>query len=259
AAEDVICRFLRDEIRRAGFLRGVLGLSGGVDSSVVAALAARALGPENVLGVLMPYKTSSPDSLEDATAIAKQLGIKTMRVDITPQIDAYFGQFPDADARRRGNKMARERMSILYDLSVVHEALVIGTSNKTEFLLGYFTLWGDMACALMPIADLYKTQVRQMAQHLGIPQHIVSKAPSADLWQGQTDEGELGFTYAEADRILYRIVDLGYPPERCVEEGFDRRTVEAVLARMRATEYKRRMPLVCKISAAAADRAPREP
>lgn len=253
-AERIIAGFLRDELGKVGFTRGVVGMSGGLDSSVTAALTARALGPENTLGVMMPYRTSSPDSLNDAQAVAQWLGIESIVVDITPQVDAYFERFPDADRTRRGNKMARERMTILYDMSVAHNALVVGTSNKTEMLLGYTTLWGDMACAVMPIGDLYKTQVRQMARYLGIPDRIVSKPPSADLWVGQTDEGELGFTYAEADRLLYRLVDLRWSRERCVEEGFDPRLVEAVCERMRRSQYKRRMPIVCKLSARTVDR-----
>ena len=253
-AERLICDFLRNEIYKVGFRRGVIGMSGGIDSSVAAALAARALGPENVLGVLMPYRTSSPDSLEDAKAVAEQEGIETLVVEITPQIDAYFERFPDADERRRGNKMARERMTILYDMSLATEALVIGTSNKTEMLLGYTTLWGDMACALMPIGDLYKTQVRQMARHLGIPERIIQKPPTADLWPGQTDEGELGFTYADADRVLYRIVDLRYSKERCIEEGFDADFVGRIMEAVRRSQYKRRMPVVCKLSMRTVDR-----
>jgi NAD+ synthase len=257
--ERLICDFLRDEIHKVGFTRALVGMSGGLDSSVCAVLAARALGAENTLGVLMPYCTSSQESLEDAQAVAAQVGMETIVVDITPQIDAYFARFPEADARRRGNKMARERMTILYDLSLARQALVVGTSNKTELLLGYTTLWGDMAAALVPIGDLYKTQVRQLARHLGLPERVLSKAPSAELWAGQTDEGELGFTYAEVDRLLYRLVDLRHSPARCVEEGFAPTFVERVVEIMRRSQYKRRLPIVCKLSNRTQDRDFRYP
>lgn len=257
--EKMLVGFLRDEIGKVGFTRAVVGMSGGVDSSVVTALAARALGPENVLGLMMPYKTSSPDSVEDASKVAKQLGIQTAVVDITPQIDAYFDRFPEADERRRGNKMARERMTILYDFSAAWHALVVGTSNKTEWLLGYTTLWGDMASAVAPIGDLYKTQVRQLAAHLSIPESIIRKPPSADLWRGQTDEGELGFTYAEVDRLLFRLVDLRWSPERCIEDGFAPDFVRRVVELIRRSQYKRRTPVVAKISQRTVDRDFRYP
>jgi NAD+ synthase len=258
-AEQIICGFLKDEVSKVGFSRVVVGMSGGLDSSCTAALTVRALGPDNCVGVMMPYKTSSPDSLEDAQTLASQLGMETITVDITRQIDAYFDGFPEADQRRRGNKMARERMAILYDLSAARDALVVGTSNKTEILLGYTTLWGDMACAVMPLGDLYKTQVRQLARYLGVPEKIVAKPPTADLWVGQTDEGELGFTYADADRLLYRIVDLRWSRQRCIEEGFAPKLVDAVTERMRRTQYKRRLPIVCKLSGRTVDRDFRYP
>ncbi len=252
--ERIITGFIRDELGKVGFSRAVIGMSGGLDSSVTAVLTARALGPENCIGVMMPYKTSSPDSLAHAQLVAETLGIPTRVIDITPQIDAYFERFPDADKRRRGNKMARERMTILYDLSAAENALVVGASNKTEILLGYTTLWGDMACAVMPIGDLYKTQVRQMACYLEIPEEIRKKPPSADLWVGQTDEGELGFTYAEADQVLYRIVDLRWSRQRCLDEGFAPRLVDGIYELMRRNQYKRRIPLVCKLSRRTVDR-----
>lgn len=257
--EQIICGFLRDELGKVGFPRAVLGLSGGLDSSVTAVITARALGAENCLAVLMPYRASSPDGFSDAEALAAQVGLETMLVDITAQVDAYYERFPDADERRRGNKMARERMTILYDLSEVRKALVVGTSNKTEILLGYTTLWGDMACAAMPLGDLYKTQVRQFARHLGVPDRIIAKPPSADLWAGQTDEGELGFTYADADRLLYRVVDLRWSRQRCISEGFAADLVDAVIERMRRSQYKRRFPLVCKLSSRTVDRDFRYP
>lgn len=246
--ERIIHGFLCDELGKVGLPRAVVGLSGGLDSSVAMALAVRVLGPENCMAVMMPYRTSSPESIADAQLMAQRLGTESMVIDITPQVDAYFDRFPDANERRRGNKMARERMTVLYDLSEAWKALVVGASNKTEILLGYTTLWGDMACAVMPLGDLYKTQVRQLARHLDIPERILAKPPSADLWVGQTDEGELGFTYADADRVLYRLVDLRWSRQRCLDEGFVEDLVDDVLEKMRRSQFKRCLPLICKLS-----------
>src|SRR3989440_6557666 len=202
----ILVGFIRNEVRKGGFERVVLGLSGGVDSSLVATLAAEALGADNVLTVIMPYKTSDPKSKTDALQVVQQLGIQHLEIDISPQIDAYFARFPDADQKRRGNKMARERMSILYDQSWVWRALAIRTSTKTELLLGYGTIYGDMASAINPIGDLYKTQVWQLADAVGVPTSIVQKAPSADLWSGQSDDTELGFQDRLLDQLLYYLV-----------------------------------------------------
>ena len=234
--------FIRTCLRDAGLSRIVVGLSGGVDSSVVAALSAAAAGPQNVTGLIMPYKTSSPHSKKDAEKVARMLGIKTEFYDITPVVDAYLGMLPQVDTLRRGNIMARTRMVLLFDTAKRLNALVAGTSNKTEFLLGYFTLHGDGACSFAPLVGLYKTQVWELARHLGIPEEIISKKPSADLWPGQTDEGELGITYKEADSILVRLVDMGMELEEVVAEGFKRGKVEHVLKIMRATEFKRHGP-----------------
>jgi len=195
-ARRLLVAFIADEVGKTGASRVVLGLSGGVDSSLAAALAAQALGAANVLGVKMPYRTSSQESLQHADLVAARLGIETMTVEISPQIDAYFERFPDASASRRGNKMARERMTILYDQSARTGGLVLGTSNKTELLLGYGTLFGDMASAVNPLGDLYKVQVWDLSREVGVPLEIVDKPPTADLWVGQTDEAELGFSYA---------------------------------------------------------------
>src|SRR5690606_277116 len=202
-ARTILVGFIADQIAKAGMKRAVIGLSGGLDSAVSAYLTAEALGPENLLAIRMPYKTSSPDSLNDADAVIKALGLPSMTIPITEMADPLFARFPDMSERRKGNVMARLRMTILYDQSVPWGGLVMGTSNKTELLLGYSTIYGDSGVALQPIGDLYKTQVRELAAALGVPEQIIKKPPSADLWQGQTDEGELGFTYAEVDQLLY--------------------------------------------------------
>jgi len=246
--EQILVDFLAREVHRVGVERVVVGLSGGVDSAVSAALAARALGTANVLAVMMPYKASSPESLADARAVAESLGVETMLVDITPQIDAYYERFPDASDRRRGNKMARERMTILYDLSAARSALVLGTSNKTELLLGYGTLYGDMASAINPIGDLYKTQVWGLAEHLGLPKSVIRKAPTADLTPGQTDEGDLGFSYHDVDRLLYWMIDERCRAKDMVEVGFDEAFVERVRFLVQASQFKRRLPVIAKVS-----------
>jgi len=201
--ENVLTNFLREEITKAGFKRAVVGLSGGVDSSLAAFLAVKALGAENVVGISMPYRTSSPQSREDAKLVAQLLGLEFYEIDITPQVDAYYSRFPDADPLRKGNKMARERMSVLYDFAHWKVALVVGTSNKSELLIGYSTRWGDSAHDLNPLGDLYKTQVWQMARFVGVPERIVEKKPSADLWPGQTDEGEIGLSYYTLDKYYW--------------------------------------------------------
>ena len=251
----VLTGFIDNEVRKAGFHRVVVGLSGGVDSALSAYLAAEALGPENVWAILMPYRTSSPASTEHAALVVQALGIQHLTVEITPMVDAYFAQFPDADQMRRGNKMARERMTILFDHSARLGALVLGTSNKTELLLGYGTLHGDMASAINPLGDLYKTQVRQLSRHLGVPAVIVEKQPSADLWEGQTDEAELGFTYEEVDRALCLLVDQRYDASEAVAAGlFDEKFVRAVARRIQTSQYKRRLPVIAKISSRTIDR-----
>ncbi|MBI2000666.1 MAG: NAD+ synthase [candidate division NC10 bacterium] len=255
----VLTGFIDNEVRKAGFERVVVGLSGGVDSSLSAFLAAEALGPGNVWGILMPYRTSNPESAAHATLVVEALGIHSLTVDITSMVDAYFATFPDADQVRRGNKMARERMTILFDHSARLGGLVLGTSNKTELLLGYGTLHGDMASAVNPIGDLYKTQVRQLARHLKVPTVIVEKQPSADLWAGQTDEAELGFTYEEVDRVLYLLVDQRYEVADLIAEGFDERFVRAVYHKVQASQYKRRLPVIAKVSSRTIDRDFRYP
>jgi NAD+ synthase len=251
---EILVRFIRAEIRRAGFERVVVGLSGGIDSSVVTFLCARALGPENVLAVTMPYKTSSEATRNDSQAVIDQLGVRTIDVPITEQVDAYFAQFPDASQLRRANKCARERMTVLYDQSVSFHALVAGTSNKSELLLGYGTQFGDMASAINPIGDLYKTQLYDLAAYLGVPQHILSKEPTGDLWIGQTDEGELGFSYAEVDRVMVLMVDRRWRRAELLQAGFATDFVDRVATMIRRNHYKRRMPVIAKLSQRTMDR-----
>jgi NAD+ synthase len=250
----ILVAFIRNEVRKVGVERVVLGLSGGVDSALAAFLAAEALGPANVLGIRMPYRTSSAESLEHAQLVIDATGIATETVEITPQIDAYFERFPDATPLRRGNKMARERMTILYDHSASWQALVLGTSNKTELLLGYGTLHGDMASALNPLGDLYKTQVWALSEEVGVPAPVVRKQPSADLWQGQTDEHELGFEYRAADRLLYLMIDERWEDEELTAAGFAAEFVQRVRGMVQRSQFKRRLPVIAKVSARTIDR-----
>ena len=247
-ARKILTGFIHTEITRAGFSRAVVGVSGGLDSSLSCYLAAEALGPENVLAVRMPYKSSSADSLAHAQKVIDILGVQSLTVPITEMVDPLFERFPDADPVRRGNAMARARMIVLYDQSEAFDALVVGTGNKTEILLGYTTIYGDAANALNPVGDLYKTQARQLARALGIPEEIIQKAPTADLWVGQTDEGELGFTYEEVDRLLYLLVDHRYSPADCVEAGFPEPFVQAVVKMIRRNHFKRILPPIAKVS-----------
>jgi NAD+ synthase len=258
-AEEILVRFIRNEIERTGFRRAVLGLSGGVDSSTVAYLTVRALGPDNVLAVTMPYKTSSDETRRDSQAVVKALGMQTIDVPITPQIDAYLDTVGKVSQMRVANKCARERMTILYDQSAAFEGLVVGTSNKTELLLGYSTQFGDLASAINPIGDLYKTQLRQLAAHLGLPAAIMSKAPSGDLWVGQTDEGELGFTYEDVDRLLVLLVDRRWQPAQLVRAGFEAEFIDRVLRMIRRNQYKRRLPVIAKLTDRTMDRDFRYP
>lgn len=247
-ARQILTGFIKSEITRAGFSRAVIGLSGGIDSALSCALAAEALGPQNVLAVRMPYKASSRDSLDHAQLLIDQLGVQSETIEITDMVDPLIARDADMSKVRKGNIMARARMIVLYDRSEDFKGLVIGTSNKTEILLGYTTLWGDMASALNPIGDLYKTQVRQLSSALNLPAPILDKAPSADLWAGQTDETDLGFTYEAADRLLYLLVDQRYLPADCIEAGFDQTLVEKIVARIRRFQFKRMMPIIAKIS-----------
>jgi NAD+ synthase len=247
-ARQILTRFIKTEINRASFSRAVINLSGGLDSSLSCYLAVEALGAENVLALCLPYKSSSPDSAEHAQLVIDTLGVKSLTIPISDMADALINQFPDMDRIRQGNIMARLRMVVLYDQSQAFRGLAVGTGNKTEILLGYTTLYGDSASALNPLGDLYKTQVRQLAKAVGVPQVILEKPPTADLWLGQTDEGELGFTYAEVDQLLFMLVDQRYRPEDCVEAGFDENFVREVMERVRKNQFKRLMPPIAKLS-----------
>lgn len=241
--KEKVITFIRSYCQDSGFSKGIIGLSGGVDSSLVAYLAVEALGKENVIGVMMPYKTSRDDSLEDGKLVAETLGIKYYVRDITPMVDAYFDTYePDADRLRRGNMKARMRMCTIYDLAAKEHALVLGTGNKTELLLGYVTQFGDAACALEPLGCLYKTEVWKLAEMVGAPQKIVEKIPTADLWEGQTDEGELGVSYQHADEILYNITEKNISIGQLVKMGFDKNDVIHIIDIMNRNRFKQTVP-----------------
>ncbi len=248
-ARRIVGGFIREQLRQAGFERLVLGLSGGIDSALVAYLAAEAIGPERLLCVLMPYRTSSDGSRTDAEEVVRRLGCASELVDITGMVDAYFDGSGgvDASALRRGNLMARMRMSVLYDHSATWGGLVVGTGNKTEILIGYTTLFGDSASALVPVGDLYKSQVVQVATAMGVPESIVAKRPSADLWPGQTDEQELGMSYAQLDRLLFWMIDRRRDTVELAAMGFARGDVQRVQRMVAGSEFKRQMPPIAKL------------
>ena len=247
-ARRILTGFLRSETKRAGFSRGVVGVSGGIDSALTCFLAAEALGPKNVLAVRIPHAGSSPDSFDHAAEVIRLCGVRQVSFPITDAAAPLLASIPASDRVRRGNILARLRMIVLYDQSAAFEGLVLGTGNKTEILLGYTTLFGDSACALNPLGDLYKTQVRQLAAAVGLPAPILAKPPSADLWPGQTDEGELGVTFAEVDRLLFLLVDERQSAEACIEAGFKRSMVRKIVARIRRNQFKRMPPVVAKLS-----------
>ncbi|WP_457569880.1 NAD+ synthase [Desulfurobacterium sp.] len=251
---DVLTTFIKQEIEKAGFKKAVIGVSGGVDSALSAFLAVKALGKSNVILISMPYKESSKSSVEDARLVGEVLDAEFHEIDITPQIDAYFERFPEASKLRRGNKMARERMSILYDFAYDNSALVVGTSNKSELLIGYSTRWGDNAHDINPLGDLYKTQVWELAEYIGVPERIVKKKPSADLWPGQTDEGEIGFSYHLLDQILVAYVDLKIRKEEIIAFGYEPETVEKVMRMIQRSQYKRKLPIICKVAQRTVDK-----
>jgi NAD+ synthase len=242
-ALDQLTNFIAATVKNANYTKVVLGVSGGIDSSLSAFLSARALGNENVLALRLPYKTSSPKSLDHAKLVTDQLGVHTKTIEITEAVDAILSQISDPDPVRKGNIMARVRMINIYDQSAEFQGLVVGTGNKTETLLGYSTIHGDGAFDFNPLADLYKAQVRQLAGALGVPQVIIDKAPSADLWIGQTDEAELGYTYVKMDQLLYLLVEEGLSPQECVDEGFSEQFVKDIIARVTRYRYKSLLPL----------------
>jgi len=266
-ARRVIAEFIRGQLRQAGFERALVGLSGGIDSALVATLVAEAIGPDRLLCLMLPYRTSSPSSQRDAQAVIDKLDCRAELIEISPMVDAYFGRAGapgsepsesaepgaagpaglEASPLRRGNFMARMRMTVLYDRSVTWSGLVVGTGNKTESLIGYSTIFGDSASAFNPIGDLYKSQVRQLAVAVGVPESIVRKAPSADLWPGQTDEAEAGFSYPELDRLLFWLVDRRRAPDELEAMGFERERVAWASRAIAGSEYKRQVPPIAKL------------
>jgi NAD+ synthase len=244
----ILAQFLKEETEKAGFKKVVFGLSGGIDSTVVAYLCTHALSAENVTALVLPYSSSSPENIKDAENVAQSLQIEYQIIDISPMVDIFFKKESDANHIRRGNLMARERMCVIYDYSSKHDALVIGTSNKSELLLGYGTIFGDLASAINPIGDLYKTHIRQIAQFYGVPDNIINKSPSADLWLGQTDEEELGYSYDEIDRLLYYLIDLRYSDKMLVELGFLPNMIKDIKIRIQKSQFKRRPPIIAKLS-----------
>lgn len=244
----ILVGFIRTEVLRTGRSRLVLGLSGGIDSAVAAYLAVHALGPSSVVALLLPYRTSSPHSIRDAERVLGSLGIVGEKIDISPMVDGFERMSGPVSRLRLGNVMARARMMVLYDRSELHQALVLGTSNKTELLLGYGTLWGDLASALNPLGDLYKTQVRAIAAFLKVPASIRSKPPSADLWPRQADETDLGFSYDSVDRLLALLVDARLSPAACVDAGFAPELVARVARLVVRSQFKRRPPIIAKVS-----------
>jgi len=246
--ESILIPFIRNEIRKFGFRSVVLGLSGGIDSAVVCELAARSLGADNVLALLMPYKTSSRESLEHAQLMVDRLGIRAETMPVTGVVDAFFETRPDASRLRRGNVMARSRMLCLYDVSARDGCLVLGTSNKTELMLGYGTMFGDMASAVNPIGDLYKTQLWGLARHLGVPSELIDKQPSADLWEGQSDEADLGFSYEEVDQLLYMMLEERMERDAILSEGIAPAFYDRVRQMVVRNQYKRMMPVIAKLS-----------
>ena len=245
---ELLVRFVKDQTTNAGFSKAVIGVSGGVDSAVSAAITSEALGKENVLGVILPYRNSNPNSIEDAASVIQKIGIRSESIDISRMVDSYCENNNVSDPLRRGNVMARMRMIVLYDLSAREKALVIGTSNKTEILVGYGTQHGDLACAINPLGDLYKSQIWQLAEAIGVPKSVIEKAPSADLWEGQTDETEMGVTYAILDALLFEMIDERHSDDEIKKLGFEPALVKKVRGMVQKNQFKRRPPVIAKIS-----------
>lgn len=244
---DNITNFIKEQLSKANFQKLIVGLSGGIDSAVTCASAVKAIGKENVYAVIMPYRLSNPDSLGDAKEVAEFLGIEYEIVDISPMVDSYFDKYEqNADILRRGNRLARERMCVLYDLSSKYKALVAGTGNRSELLVGYCTQYGDNACAFETIGHLYKTEVTKIAEYLGLPVSVISKNPTADLWEGQTDEDEMGITYKKLDEILYQLYELQKLDEDIIKSGYTKDEVNKVKEMYKKSEFKRIMPAIIK-------------
>jgi len=246
--EKILTSFIQQELSKFQFKKAILGLSGGLDSSVCTFLATKALSADNVISLIMPYGQTFNQDVADAQEVAQILGIKSHIIDISPMIDSYYSKHPTPHKKLKGNKMARERMAILYDFSAREKALILGTSNKTELLLGYGTIHGDMASGINPLGDLYKSQIRQLAVHIGVPEKIRQKTPTAGLWHGQTDEGELGITYEKADQILFLLVDERKSKEEVMAVGFKRKEVEKIIDLIKKSEFKRKLPPIPKLS-----------
>lgn len=243
-----IANFIRNEVKQAGLRGVVVGVSGGLDSTVILHLASEALGPQNVWAILLPYGTGDEEDLRDASEVTDNLGVNSTEIDISPVVQSLLASLTNGDRVRKGNLICRIRMMILYDQAFKHDALVLGTGNRTESLLGYFTKYGDGGVDLEPLGDLYKTQVRQLAGYLGVPDRIIQKTPTAGLWPGQTDESELGFTYEEADRLLCAMLDGGRSDEELLKSGFARELIERVRQRIQKTEHKRRLPPIARVT-----------
>jgi len=247
--EKILAAFIKDSVRKNGFRNAIVGVSGGLDSAVVLALCAKALGASHTFALLMPYCTSASESLRHGKMVCRKFKVAHEVVDITPVVNAYFDRFPTTSKLQVGNKCARERMSVLYDFSARKQALVAGTSNKSELLVGYSTQFGDSAAAFQPIGDLYKTQVIELARHLNVPDEIIAKKPTADLWPGQTDEGEIGIAYKDLDVLLHLMVDMRWDEGEIIERGYSLALIRRIRAMMVHSQFKRTMPPIAKLHA----------
>ncbi len=244
---DYLVRFLENEVKKTGLQRVVVGLSGGLDSAVVAVLAQKAFG-DDLLCVKMPSQYSSQSSLDDADALCSDFGLRNITCPITPMLEAYEAMHPELDNLRKGNFSARMRMATLFDISARENALVLGTSNKSELMLGYGTLYGDLASAINPIGDLYKSEVFELATYLDVTEAIIKKPPSADLWDGQSDEADLGYTYAQLDEAMKFYVDERLLREEVIAKGVDEKMLNMIISRIFRNQFKRKMPVIAKLT-----------